>query len=80
MRRSPISLRRALLALAFTGSLSFGATQALAVPEQPTQARGNCPATGYDYYYAPCNSNVTCPPWQSAYCSWQGYCRCGDVP
>jgi hypothetical protein len=78
MRRSPISLRGALLALAFTGSLGFGATQALAVPQQQAQALGNCPAEGYDYYYAPCNSG--CPPWQGGYCSWRGWCVCGDIP
>lgn len=77
MNGSITYLRRGLLALAFAGSLGFGATQALAVPEQPAQARGNCPAEGYDYYYYPCA--VGCGP-RGGYCSWQGWCVCGDIP
>jgi hypothetical protein len=38
MNRSSTNVRRALLALAFVGALGFGATQAVAAPEQARTA------------------------------------------
>jgi hypothetical protein len=75
MSRSPIYLRRGLLALACAGALGFGATQALASPEPPTRAL-YCPDRGFDYYYASCAAS--CPNNQG-YCAAGGVCRCGQL-
>jgi hypothetical protein len=78
MHGSTTYLRRGLLGLVFAGSLGFGATQALATPgQQSAAAMASCPITGYDYFYAPCAN--ACQPRQG-YCSYNGICRCGQIP
>lgn len=77
MHGSATYLRRGLLGLAFAGSLGFGATQALATPGPTTAAMAACPAMGYDYYYAPCANACTR---RQGYCSYNGICRCGQIP
>ncbi len=69
-------LRRGLLGLVCAGSLGFGATQAIAGPQQETRV-GTCPDWGYDYYYAPCAYGC---PGRQGYCAAGGICRCGYIP
>ncbi|HEU4452755.1 MAG TPA: hypothetical protein VFR81_06830 [Longimicrobium sp.] len=68
-------LRRALLAVAAAGSLGFGATQALAGPQE--SAARTCPARGYEYPYASCGFGC---PGGRGYCGADGICRCGLIP
>lgn len=75
MSRSPSYLRRGLLGLVFVGSLGFGATQALASPEQARFT--SCPATGYDYAYQHCAAGC---PGGRGYCDAYGRCQCGHIP
>lgn len=75
MSRSLINLRRVLLGAAFVGSLGFGATQALATPEQAARA-ASCPNKGYDYPYAACRNGCAV----GGYCAAGGYCQCGYIP
>ena len=63
MSRSLSYLRRGLLGIAFVGSLGFGATQALASPEQSARS-GSCERTGFAYL------PYGCPECPSGY----GYC------
>lgn len=76
MSRIQMNLRRVLLGLAVTGSLGFGATQAIATT--PSQAAPvACPDLGTDYYYSPC---VIACGGRQAYCADGGICRCGLMP
>ena len=68
-------LRRGLVAVAVTGSLGFGARQALASPRDEA-GRASCPARGYDYPYAACRTGCSV----GGYCSADGLCRCGFIP
>jgi hypothetical protein len=75
MSRSVSYLRRGLLGLAFVGSLGFGATQALASPEQarysscelswsPYLPRGGCPECVNGGYCSGTSYDCTCFNWE----------------
>lgn len=68
-------LRRGLLGIAFVGSLGFGATQALASPEQGRVKY--CEDRGGDYYTPVCAYGC---PGNSGYCRDGGVCVCGEIP
>ena len=76
MSRLPTLLRRGLLGVAFTATLGFGATQALATP---AQARlGTCMYTPFPYD-PPGGCHFECE--YGGYCSgFDTNCTCYDPP
>ena len=75
MRLRMAYLIQAVFAMLVAVGLSFGASRAMASEQAAVMA--SCPAEGYDYYYAPCAN--ACPRRQG-YCSYDGFCRCGNIP
>ena len=67
-------LIQAVFAVLVAVGLSFGASRAMA---SESTAAGTCEALGYDYYDPSCA--YSCPRNQG-YCSYDGYCRCGNIP
>lgn len=66
MSRSLSTLRRALLGIAFVGSLGFGATQAVASPE-PVARFGSCYPSGYAYLPRECPECPSGSGWCDGY-------------
>jgi hypothetical protein len=77
MNRSWTQLRRAVPALAFIGTLGFGATQAIAVP---TQARfQGCPwSSSGPQFDDNCYYGCTQSGFDFGYCE-NGQCQCTDL-
>ncbi|HEX2188063.1 MAG TPA: hypothetical protein VHG51_04160 [Longimicrobiaceae bacterium] len=71
MNRSWNHLRRTMLSLAFVGTMGFGATQALAAPEQ-ARAKG-CMLDGVQV--ADCTAACRAKGYDVGYCG-NGYCLC----
>jgi hypothetical protein len=76
MKQTWTKLRTATLAVAFLGSLGFGATQAFGSAASSPWYK-YCPATGYDYPYTICAYGCEVG---RGYCTWDGRCACGDLP
>lgn len=75
MSRSLSTLRRSLLAIAFVGSLGFGATQAWG-SSGARDPDGTCPPASGPYHYRPCLEYCG----SVAYCDGYGYCVCQNTP
>lgn len=77
MSRSLSNLRRVLLGAATAGSLAFGATQALASPEQARVKYCGASQDGSPYYSKYCGSGCI---GGHGYCNEVGICKCGFIP
>lgn len=78
MRSTFNTIRRAVMGLAITGTLGFGATQALASPQQARPPQ-TCPVPqdGSPTYWYQCGQGCI---GGIGYCNENGICKCGFIP